>query len=216
MTYSRFHPGKFSLFLDWETSGANFELSYEEQAKQFQGIQLGLVVANNETFEEVDSLKVNIKFDPQFEWQDGAQKVHGITREFLEEHGVDREDAAVEVIEFILKHFNQDCLYLKENGPKHMNQHRIAFGGHNLEFDIAHLQALLAVAGFQIDEHHVKINTTVIGFHAVTLYRSNDLFPLFSAGEERGDHDALEDTRMSLAVARGVKQLIVAGMEATE
>ena len=213
-TYSRFHPGKCSLWLDWETSGANFQLPYPEQAKLYQGIQLGLVVADNETFEEIDSLKITLKFDPLFRWEEAAQNIHGLSREVLEETGIDREQGAIEVIEFILKHFSQDCLYLLADGPKEMNSSRICFGGHNLEFDIAHFQALLAVAGFAADVHHVKLNTTVIGFHATGLYRSNDLFTLFGA-DERGDHDALEDTRQALAVARGVKQLIIAGLEAS-
>lgn len=209
MTYSRFHPGKYCVFLDWETSGADFNLSYEEQSKIYQGVQLGLVVANTETFEEVDSMKVNIKFDPKFKWEDAAEKIHGLSREFLEQNGMPRDEAAVEVIEFLVRHFNKDIFYL-EGEKKEMNSHRLCFGGHNLEFDISHFKALLAHVGFCVDDHHVKLNTTVIGFTAVGLYRSNDLFPLFGA-EERGDHDALEDARQSLAVARGVKELIVAG-----
>jgi hypothetical protein len=214
-TYSRYHPGKYSLFIDWETSGADFSLSYSEQAKIFQGIQLGLVIADNETFEEVDSLKLDILFDSDFTWQDEAQKVHGITREYLSQNGIDREAAAVEAINFLLKYFSQDAFYLLDMGPPKMNPNKLCFGGHNLDFDIEHFLALLAVAGLGADVHHVKLNTTVIGFHATGLYRSNDLFTLFGA-EARGNHDALEDARQSLAVARGVKQLILAGLSSSE
>lgn len=214
MAYSRFHPGKFSLWLDWETSGADFNKSYTEQAQIYQGVQLGLVIADNETFEEVAATKITIKHDPAFKWEDAAQNIHGLSREYLEENGCTREEAAMAVIEFLLEHFNQDILFLIENGPVDRNTHRVCFGGHNLEFDIAHLQALLAAVGFRIDEHHVKINTTVIGFHATGLYKSDDLFTLFGA-EKRGQHDALEDTRQALAVARGIKALVVAGLEAT-
>lgn len=212
MSYSRFHPGKNSLFIDWETSGADFSMSYQDQADRFQGIQLGMIVADNETFEEVDSLKVTIKFDSSFEWQQEAQNIHGLSIEHLEQIGVSREEAAAEVIEFILKHFHQNCLFLLSAGPTERNQHRLCFGGHNLEFDIAHLKALLASSGFGVNDHHVKLNTTVIGFHATGFYRSNDLFPLFGA-DKRGDHDALEDARQSLAVARGVKELILMGLK---
>jgi hypothetical protein len=52
----------------------------------------------------------------------------------------------------------------------------------------------------------------VIGFHATGLYKSDDLFTLFGA-EKRSEHDALEDARQALAVARGVKDLISAGLE---
>lgn len=214
MAYSRFHPGKFSLWLDWETSGADFNKTYPEQAKIYQGIQLGLVIADNETFEEVAATKITIKFDPQFKWEERAQQIHGLSREYLEEHGVSREEAAMAVVEFLLEHFNQDILFLIENGPTERNSHRVCFGGHNLDFDISHLQELLASIGFQIDEHHVKMNTTCLGFHATGMYKSDDLFQLFGA-DKRGDHDALEDTRQALAVARGIKNLITAGLEAT-
>lgn len=210
-TYSRFHPGKYSLFLDWETSGANFKLTYPEQAEQYQGIQLGLVIADNETFNEVDSLKLNIKFDPKYKWEEGAQKVHGISREFLEENGVSREDAAIEVIEFILKYFQKDTLFMLSDGPIDRNSSRICFGGHNLGFDIAHFKALLAVVGFGVDDHHVKLDSAMIGFHATGMYKSDDLFQLFGA-DKRGDHDALQDTRQALAVARGIKNLIILGL----
>lgn len=211
MTYSRFHPGKYSLWMDWETTGADFGKPYPEQAKIFQGIQLGLVIADNETFEEVDSLKLNIQFDEtKYEWQDAAEKIHGISQEFLRENGLSQEDAAVEVIQFIMKYFGQDVIYLLEDGEPHMKA-KVAIGGHNLEFDIAHLKHLLAQVGFGIADHHVRLNTATIGFVATNLYKSDDLFQFFG-GEKRGDHDALEDTRQALAVARGVKQLINAGL----
>lgn len=214
MAYSRFHPGKFSLWLDWETSGADFTKSYPEQAKIYQGIQLGLVIADNETFEEVASTKITIKFDSKYKWEDKAQQIHGLSREYLEEHGCTREEAAIAVIEFMLEHFNKDVLFMLVDGPVDRNSHRVCFGGHNLEFDISHFKALLEEVGFGVDEHHVKLNTTVLGFHATGMYRSDDLFQLFGA-EKRGDHDALEDTRQALAVARGIKALITAGLEAT-
>lgn len=214
MAYSRFHPGKFSLWLDWETSGADFNKSYPKQTEIYQGVQLGLVIADNETFEEVASMKVTIKFDPKYTWEDRAQQIHGLSREYLEENGVSREDAAITVIEFLLEHFHKDVLFMLSDGPVDRNSHRVCFGGHNLEFDIAHFKSLLQEVGFGVDDHHVKLNTTVIGFHATNLYRSDDLFTLFGA-EKRGDHDALEDARQALAVARGIKKLIIAGLEAT-
>lgn len=211
MAYSRFHPGKYSLWMDWETSGADFGTPYEEQAKRFQGISVGLVIADNETFEEVDAIKIDIIFDENtYEWQDKAQSIHGLTREFLRENGVSQEDAAVAVIEFVTKYFGQDVIYLLEMGEPHMKA-KVALGGHNLEFDVAHLKHLLEQAGFGIADHHVRLNTATIGFVATGLYKSDDLFQFFGA-DAREDHDSLEDTRQALAVARGVKALIVAGL----
>jgi hypothetical protein len=211
MSYSRYSPGKYSLWLDWETSGAAFDLPYPEQFApgMFQGIQLGLVVADNENFEEVDALKVNIKFDSTYQWQDAAQKIHGLSREFLEENGVDAEEAVATIIEFIVKYFGEDVIYYGEGKPDRTRT--ICFGGHNLGFDIAALQALLKRFNFAVAEHHVRIDTSSLGFAAVGIYKSTPLFAHFG-GEKRGDHDALEDTRQALAVATGVKALINAGL----
>jgi len=207
MTYSRYSPGKYSLWLDWETSGAAFDLPYPAQFMpgMFQGVQLGMVVADNEDFEEVDAIKINIKFDPSYQWQDAAQKIHGLSREFLEENGVDAEEAVAQIIEFITKHFGDDVIYYGEGKPD--KTRTITFGGHNLGFDIAALQALLKRFNFAVSEHHVRLDTSSIGFLAVGIYKSGKLFEHFGA-EKRGDHDALDDTRQSLAVAAGVKALI--------
>lgn len=211
MSYSRYSPGKYSLWLDWETSGAAFDLPYPEQfvPGMFQGIQLGLVVADNENFEEVDAIKVNIKFDSSYKWQDEAQKIHGLSREFLEENGVDAEEAVATIIEFITKYFGDDVIFYGEGKPD--KTRTICFGGHNLGFDIAALQALLHRFNFKVVEHHVRLDTSAIGFLAVGIYKSGKLFEHFGA-EKRGDHDALDDTRQSLAVATGVKALIKAAL----
>jgi oligoribonuclease (3'-5' exoribonuclease) len=213
MAYSRFSPGKYSLWLDWETSGAAFGLPYPDQfvPGMYQGIQLGLVVADNENFEEQDALKINIKFDPtQYKWQEEAQKVHGLTQEWLEENGVDAEEAVVQIIEFITKWFGADVICYDGQGEDRTRT--ICFGGHNLGFDIAALQALLKRFKFSVTEHHVRLDTSAIGFLAVGIYKSGKLFEHFGA-EKRGDHDALDDTRQSLAVATGVKALIKSALE---
>jgi len=212
MAYSRFSPGKYSLWLDWETSGADFGKPYPDQFApgMYQGIQLGMVVADNENFEEVDAIRVNIKFDPSYKWQDEAQKIHGLSREYLEENGVDAEEAVATIIEFITKYFGDDVIYYGEGTPDRTRT--ICFGGHNLGFDIAALQALLKRFNFAVAEHHVRLDTSAIGFLAVGIYKSGKLFEHFGA-EKRGDHDALDDTRQSLAVATGVKALIKAALE---
>ena len=68
-TYSRTSPGKYSLWLDFETSGADFDSG--ETFKKYQGISFGAVIADNETLEEVDAstikgIKVNFKPNVRF------------------------------------------------------------------------------------------------------------------------------------------------------
>lgn len=198
MSYSRAHPGKYSLWIDWETTGADFDSGLT--TKKYQGISFGAVIASNDTFEEVASLYRELKFDEtKYQWTGGAEKVHGLSREHLAEHGVNREDALHDLLEFIQQ-------YLGTTG-------KIMIGGQNVWFDLDFTNQLTTdCAGFNLDWHHVKLETSALGFITTGIYKSNDLFPLFGA-EARGKHNALDDARQALAVARGIKELVQAGLD---
>lgn len=198
-TYSRHHPGKYSLWIDWETTGADFDAGYDKITKKYQGISFGVVIADNETLEEVDSLYCELKFDAsKYQWTDGAAKIHGLTREYLEEHGTEREDALAALLELILKYIGAD--------------NKICVGGHNVDFDIAFTNQLASDFGIDLKFHHVKLETSGASFIAIGKYRSDDVFTFFG-GAERGAHNALDDARMALASARGIKQLVQAALE---
>ena len=47
--YSRHSPGAYSIWCDWETTGADFEGGLDGTFKKYQGISLGVIIANNET-----------------------------------------------------------------------------------------------------------------------------------------------------------------------
>lgn len=210
-TYSRFHPGKFSLWADWETSGADFDNGFENTFTRFQGLQVGFVIADNETLEEVDSLKVTFKFDPGYEWQDGAEKVHGLSREFLEANGVTQEEGLATMIEFIVKYFGDEVIHVLDGQQKSFSK-KVQVGGHNIDFDIAATQALFKKFGLRLSIHHVKMETSGAAFIAIGEYKSNKVFEFFG-GEKRGNHDALDDARLALAAARGIRELCAAALE---
>lgn len=197
--YARNHPGKFGLFIDWETTGADFGTG--KSAERYQGISFGALIVDLETFEEVESLYRELKFDDnKYEWTEGAAKIHGLTREYLEEHGVSREEALVDLLELIDKYIG--------------SSKKITIGGHNISFDIDFTDQLTKdLADMTLDWHHVQIETSALGFVTTGLYKSNDVFQFFGA-EKRGEHNALEDARQSLAVARGIRQLVNSALEA--
>jgi hypothetical protein len=202
--YSRNGIGKFSLWIDWETSGADFDDGYDVTFSKYQGVSVGLVIADNETFEEVDSLYVEFKFDKdKYKWTEGAEKVHGLTIEHLEEHGVSREEGAAEIINFIIEYFGMEVL---SQGP--LPSKRVCIGGHNVAFDLFALEHLLAEFGFRLGVHHVRLETSSAGFIAMNQYKSNDLFSFFGS-TERSAHNALEDARLSLSVARGIRSIVM-------
>lgn len=191
-TYSRAHPGKFILVPDVETSGSTFG-TYEETFSKYQAIAFGVIVAKSDTFEEVDSLEFKIKFDAsKYEWSAEAEKIHGLSRETLENEGLSKEDAALLLGEFILKYFGTG---------------KVMIANHNTFFDIEAMRQLLEPFGVMPDLHHVVLDTSALGFVAMGKYRSNDVFEFFN-GERPSIHDALGDARMALGVMRGIRGLV--------
>ena len=195
--YSRAHPGKHLLVLDTETTGSTFG-AYEETFTKYQAIQFGAIVATADTFEEVASLEFKVKFDPRYSWSQEAENIHGITRADLEANGLESEDAAAELANFLLDHFGTG---------------KIMFLGHNPWFDIAAMEQLLKPHGVMPDLHHVVLDTSALGWITCGRYRSNDLFEFFLGGRAE-KHGALDDARMTLSVAHAVRQLMNSSLEA--
>lgn len=194
--YSRAHPGSHILVLDTETTGSTFG-TYEETFSKYQAIQFGAIVATSDTFEEVDSLEFMVKYDPRYEWTEGAEKIHGISRERLAAEGLADEDAALVLGEFILKHFGTG---------------KVMFLGHNPWFDIEAMRQLLQKHGVMPDLHHVVLDTSALGWVTCGRYRSNDLFEFFLGGRAE-KHGALDDARMTLTVVRTIRQLMNGALE---
>ena len=195
--YSRSHPGKYLLVLDTETTGSTFG-TYEETFSKYQAIQFGAIVATSDTFEEVDSIEFMVKFDAStYEWTDGAEKIHGISQLKLEKEGLADEDAALVLGEFIFKYFGTG---------------KVMFLGHNPWFDIEAMRQLLQKHKVMPDLHHVVLDTSGLGFVTCGKYRSNDLFEFFLGGRAE-QHGALDDARMTLTVARTIRQLMNGALE---
>lgn len=182
------------LVMDWETSGAEFGMSAEEIAKKYQGISLGLIVADFETLEEVYSDYFLIKYDSQYTWTQKAEEIHGISREELEKNGVSREEAMERVLGAILEFW----------GPKGI----IVFGAHNAAFDMAFLQEqILKPAGVTLEFHQAKLDTAVLGMMLFGNGRSDFVFELLAGCDGRGAHNSLDDARFCLKSMRTAKQL---------
>jgi len=182
------------LVIDWETSGAEFGMSAEEIAKKYQGISLGLIVADFETLEEVYSDYFLIKYDSQYTWTQKAEEIHGISREELEKNGVSREEAMERVLGAILEFW----------GPKGI----IVFGAHNAAFDMAFLQEqILKPAGVTLEFHQAKLDTAVLGMMLFGNGRSDFVFELLAGCDGRGAHNSLDDARFCLKSMRTAKQL---------
>ena len=193
----------FGLGIDWETSGADFG---KDSSLSYQGLSYGAVVFDAKTFQPVEKLYREIKFDEtRYKWQDGAQRIHGLTREHLAANGVSRQDAAVDLASLILKYWGSDS--------------KVMFLGHNPEFDRRFTNQLLndIEIEFSVEKqtnfdswiqlHHVMLDTSALGFVAFGLYKSDLLFKKIGF-EDRAEHNALTDIEQTLATCAAVREII--------
>lgn len=205
--YSRNAPGQYSLWLDWETTGADFENGIDGTVKKYQGISVGLIIAENGLFNEVASLYVEMQFDDaKYEWTTRAEEIHGLSREYLATKQT-REEALAEIIEFLTPFFGTDIISVGDRQPSQ----RVQIGGHNVQFDIAMLGQLFNDFGFNIGIHHVVLDTTAAAFLTIGKHRSEEVFEFFGY-EKRGTHNGLDDARMALGVARNIALIFDMGL----
>lgn len=196
--YSKSHPGRYGLLIDWETSGSTWG---GDSSVEYQGLSFGAVVFETDTFVEVDHLYQELQFDEnRYKWSDEASKIHGLTREHLAEHGVPRDQALAALIELMLKYFKPGS--------------KILFAGHNVSFDNDFTTQLFRDFDLLhlLNIHHVTIDTSGIGFVLLNEYKSDVVFELLGGIEKRADHNALEDARTTLAVLRNAKNIFAAGL----
>jgi DNA polymerase III epsilon subunit-like protein len=116
-----------------------------------------------------------------------AQAVHGLTLEYLEENGLDEQEAVVVIANFILKYWGPD--------------NAIMTLGHNVAtFDIWFLKRLMRRHGIELRFGNRHVDTSTVGFVNFETYTSDQLFE--QLGIVRAEHNALEDAKASLESAR--------------
>ncbi len=205
---------RYGLCIDWETSGAAFG---EDSSKSYQGLTFGAIVFNAATFEEIESIYVEIKFDAtKYKWSEEAERIHGKTREYLEKNGVTQEEAAIKLIELILKYWGPS----KTTGFDPAS--KVMFLGHNPLFDMRFTRQLVNSVEMdfwyerddhskkfdsRIDLNHVVLDTSALGFITLGLYKSDLLFERIGF-QKRAAHNALEDARMTLDTCAAIRGLV--------
>lgn len=191
--YSRAHPGKYGLLIDWETTGSNFG---GDSSIDYQGITFGAVVFDTTTFLEVDSLYCELQFDEtKYKWTEGAEKIHGKSREYLAANGITREEGLANLMELMLKYWPPGS--------------KILMAGHNVSFDNDFTTQLFRDHGLEdaLKIHHVVVDTSGIAFVVCGEYKSDVVFEILGGIEKREEHNALEDARATLAVLHNVRAI---------
>lgn len=197
MTTSKTKPfPQFGCAIDWETSG----YSWPNYAEKHQGISFGAIIFDMRSFEPVEELYQVIKFDPKYEWNFGAEKVHGLTREYLAANGVTQEEAAAELLNLIVKYFgsNPEPILL----------------GHRVHFDRAFTNQLTSSLEINVPWNATVIDSNSIGTVFLEIERSEELFTTLGM-PARKEHNAMEDIRYTLASVKRMKEYFLAGLAAT-
>ena len=190
------NPPKYGLCIDWETSGA--ERNGKNHSVNYQGVSFGALIFEFETLEPVDGIYVEIKFDDKrYKWSNDAEKVHGLTRKHLQEHGKTAEEAACELATLILKYM----------GP----QPTCWILCHNREFDLDFTRQLLEPFELMPNVAHVALDTSPLALFTLGKYRSEDIFDILEL-PKREDHNALEDANHTLTTARMIREIFRRGL----
>lgn len=183
---------KFGLAIDWETSG----YSVPDYAKSHQGISFGALIFDISDFSIVETMYLEIKFDPKYTWDDGAEKIHGLSREHLAKHGVTQQEAAEQLATMVMKYIGTEKI--------------VAFG-HRVFFDIAFTNQLMESVGFEFSWDPVKIDSAAIALTFLGVNRSDELFDMMGM-PPRGKHDAMEDIIYTLSSVKAIRDYFIAGL----
>lgn len=184
---------KFGLAIDWETSG----YSVPHYAKEHQGISVGALIFEIATFDIVETLYLEIKFDDtKYKWEEDAERVHGLSREHLAKHGVTQQEAATQLATMILKYIGTD---------------KIVALGHRVFFDIEFTNQLMSSVDFELNWDPIKLDSAAIALTFLGVNKSDELFELMGM-PPRQEHNSLEDIIYTLESVKGVKDYFMRGL----
>lgn len=198
-------PGKprgyfeYLLVIDSETTGIAIgcdDPSYNPNTGDtYQAISWGVAVADARTLKPIEQLYVEVKWDGVSKWTREAEKVHGLSIEYLEENGVEPEVAVEQIASLILKYW----------GPANS----IVTLGHNVAtFDVWFLKRLMRSHGINLRFGNRHVDSFSLGFGSFGSFNSDDLFE--QAGlpvRDTNKHNALDDALYSLESVRIAKML---------
>ena len=179
------------LALDGETTGLHFNADNPATGDgsngYFQAVSWGLIVVDATTLQPIEELYLEIQWDGVSNWNDKAQAVHGLSKQYLKENGVTRSEAVEQIANLLITHWGP-------SSPIHIL-------GHNPQFDLAFLKSDLRSEGLEIKFGNKMVDTNSIGFAVYNTHNSDDLFETIGI-EPRKDHNALDDARHALQVVQ--------------
>ena len=185
------------LAFDCETTGLTF--GGDDPSINHQALSWGFIIADAATLRPIEELYVEIKWDGESHWSPQAEKIHGMSKEYLEKNGVTEQDAVEQIGSLILRHW----------GPTVCVQ---TLGHNSITFDMWFLKRLMRKFGIELKFGNRQYDTNSMGWISFEIFNSDDLFT--ACGIERGKvHNALEDARCTLEAARRIRLLFKSALD---
>lgn len=190
---------KYSLAIDCETSGlaiGSDDPSYDPKTGDtYQAVSWGLIVVDTDTLKTVEKLYLEVQWDGVSKWNEQAERIHGLSKEHLKQHGLTVEQAVVEIGELILKYW----------GPTSP----VSLIGHNVTtFDLYFFRRMMRSQGVNIKIANRHVDTNSIGYAVFNTYNSDDLFELVGLPKrDPNNHNALTDASNALQVVKVVRKI---------
>lgn len=185
------------LAADCETSGLNNATL--DPSEGYQMVSLGLIVADTEYFKPIDEFYIEIQWNGESIWSPEAERIHGMSKKYLEKHGVPEETAVEEISLFIDKHFG-------------MEKAISCLGQNVARFDVPFMRNLLHKYGVPFKFAHRHVDTFSLSMPTVGAYSSDQLFEIMGFGQ-RATHNSLEDARMALKSVSIIRKMWKAAYE---
>lgn len=191
--YPKGHFDKF-LVIDCETSGLNLDTRTNDVTDGYQSVSWGLIVSDLKTLKPIDELYIEIKWDGVSKWNLKAEEIHGLSKEYLDKHGVDEQEAAETIALFLAKHFEPEDTI-------------VCMGINVARFDIPFLSKLLNKFDFPFHFSHRAID--IFSYAVLTLgtFTSDELFETLGIKRAK-QHNALEDARCTLKACRLINKIV--------
>jgi DNA polymerase III epsilon subunit-like protein len=201
----------FLLAMDCETTGlcVNQDSPVEnpKTGERHQTVSWGLIVADASTLLPIEKKYLEIKWNDTSKKQResnakfgvGAEKVHGLTFDYLEKNGITEEQAVVEIGGMILKYWSPEV--------------SIRTLGHNVHtFDLLFLRDLFRRHEIELKFGSRHYDTNSIAFATFGTFNSDDFFDAVGF-EKRGDHNALVDAEQALEATRRIRIIFQKAIE---
>lgn len=199
MTATKQPQGYYNRILafDCESSGLHLGMGHparnpNDPTDRYQCVSWGMVVLDQQ-LNQLDELYVEIQWDGKSKWSSKAEAVHGLSKEYLAKHGTPFDEAYVQIVNFIFKHWGTTPV--------------VTLGHNSISFDLEFLRSDLKELDLTLKFGNRHLDSNTLGFTIFETYTSDQLFEELGQ-EDRGDnHNALDDVKRTIQAFRVSRQI---------